>query len=156
MRKWIRISIVVVCASTAGAQTASIGDVAWLQGCWELREGDRVVEERWTPPRGGIMLAAGRTMRGGRMIEYEFVVLSERGGRLAYEAHPSGQPPATFLSRPITGREVVFENPAHDFPQRVGYRSAGPGQLLAWVEGMTGGSLRRIEFGYRSVDCMAP
>jgi hypothetical protein len=143
-------------AASAGAQTVSIKDVAWLQGCWEMRDGDRVVEERWMPPRAGSMLGVGRTTRGPKLIEHEYVVLTERDGRLAYEAHPSGQATATFMSKPIAGREVVFEDPAHDFPQRVGYRSTGPGQLLAWVEGISGGKARRIEFDYRLVNCIAP
>jgi hypothetical protein len=146
----------LACASHSGAQTASIKDVAWLQGCWEMREGDRVVEERWTGPRAGSMLGVGRTTRGEKLVEHEFVVLTERDGRLAYEAHPSGQATATFLSKPISGREVVFEDAAHDFPQRVGYRSTGPGQLLAWVEGSSNGRTRRIEFTYRIVNCIAP
>jgi hypothetical protein len=142
--------------STADAQTPSIKDVAWLQGCWEMREGDRLVEERWTPPRAGSMLGVGRTTRGSKLVEHEFIVLTERDGRLAYEAHPSGQATTTFLSQPIAGREVVFENPAHDFPQRVGYRSTGPGQMLAWIEGTSSGKTRRIEFPYRLVNCIAP
>ena len=156
MRPVILLFSFLVFASTAGAQTVSIKDVAWLHGCWELRDGDRVVEERWTPPRAGSMLGVGRTTRGSKLVEHEFILLSERDGRLAYEAHPSGQATTTFMSRPIAGREVVFEDPTHDFPQRVGYRSTGPGQLLAWVEGTTGGRARRIEFAYRLVNCVAP
>ena len=45
------VALVAMLAPSAGAQTASIKDVAWLQGCWELRDGDRVVEERWMLPR---------------------------------------------------------------------------------------------------------
>ena len=145
-----------VALSAGQPRQVSIRDVAWLQGCWEMREGDRVVEERWMPPRAGSMLGIGRTTRGEKLVEHEFIVLTERDGRLAYEAHPSGQATATFLSQPISGREVVFEDPTHDFPQRVGYRSAGPGQLLAWVEGSSGGRTRRIEFAYRTVNCVAP
>jgi len=152
----LAVLLVAMLAPGASAQTASIKDVAWLQGCWELRDGDRVVEERWMLPRAGSMLGVGRTTRGEKLIEHEFVVLTERDGRLAYEAHPSGQATATFMSKPITGREVVFEDPAHDFPQRVGYKSTGPGQLLAWVEGTSGGKTRRIEFPYRAVNCIAP
>ena len=154
----MRYTVLAFVASVAGAgaQTTSIADVAWLQGCWEMREGDRLVEERWMPPRAGSMLGVGRTTRGQKLAEHEFIVLTERGGRLAYEAHPSGQAAATFLSQPVTGREVVFEDPTHDFPQRVGYRSTGPGQLLAWVEGTSGGKTRRVEFAYRLVNCVAP
>jgi hypothetical protein len=66
-------------------------------------------------PRGGTMIGMGRTVRDGRTTEYELVVLKEQDGRLAYEAHPSGQPSAVFLSREITGSSVVFENAEHDF-----------------------------------------
>jgi len=156
MHRMILLALCLASASIAGAQTASIKDVAWLQGCWELRDGDRLVEERWMLPRAGSMLGVGRTTRGEQLIEHEFVVLTERDGRLAYEAHPSGQATATFMSKPISGREVVFEDFTHDFPQRVGYRSMGPGQLLAWVEGTSGGRTRRVEFAYRTVNCVAP
>ena len=154
-RMLLSLTMCMGVAATA-AQTASIQDVAWLQGCWELRDGERVVEERWMPARAGSMLGVSRTTRGDKLVEHEFIVLTERDGRLAYEAHPSRQPTATFMSKAITGREVVFENPAHDFPQRVGYRSTGPGQLLAWIEGTSGGRERRVEFAYRIVNCVAP
>ena len=47
----------------------------------------------------------------------------------------------------------MFENAAHDFPQRVGYRVAGGDSLLAWIEGTRDGQVRRIEFPYRRVAC---
>ena len=68
--------------------------------------------------------------------------------RLAHAGSVASDAPA--------GREVVFEDPTHDFPQRVGYKSTGPGQLLAWVEGAASGKTRRIEFAYRSANCVAP
>jgi hypothetical protein len=139
--------------SVASAQTSSITDVAWLHGCWELRDGDRVVEERWMPPRAGSMLGVGRTTRGEKLVEHEYILLTERDGRLAYEAHPSGQATTTFMSRPGSGREIVFEDPAHDFPQRVGYRSGDKDGLLAWIEGIVNGKPRRVEFSYRRVAC---
>src|SRR5262245_41019613 len=111
MKRLILLLATCVSISSADAQTLSIKDVAWLQGCWEMRDGDRVVEERWMPPRAGSMLGVGRTTRGAKLIEHEYIVLTERDGRLAYEAHPSGQATATFMSQPISGREVVFEDP---------------------------------------------
>jgi hypothetical protein len=130
-----------------------IDRVAWLQGCWEMTSGNRVVEEAWTRPRGGIMLGVGRTTRDGTLVEYETVLLRQDGDTLAYEAHPSGQPSATFTAREASDSKVVFENAAHDFPQRVGYERTGAEQLLAWVEGSINGRERRIEFAYRRVAC---
>jgi uncharacterized protein DUF6265 len=131
---------------------AVITAVGWLQGCWQLTAGDRIVEEQWMAPRAGVMLNAGRTVRGSQLIEYEWVLLREKDGVLEYEAHPSGQASAVFTARTTTDNEVVFENPAHDFPQRVGYKRDGD-SLLAWIDGTTGGKSRRVEFPYKRVAC---
>jgi hypothetical protein len=131
-----------------------IATVGWLQGCWQTPAGDRVVEEQWTAPRAGIMLSMGRTVRGNQLVEYEWVLLREHDGMLEYEAHPSGQPSAVFTAGTATANDVVFENAAHDFPQRVGYKRDGD-SLLAWVEGTTNGKSRRVEFPYRRVACPA-
>jgi len=148
---------VTASAATAAAplepQQTNIDAVGWMQGCWESSTPQRVVEEQWTAPRAGSMLGVGRTVRGERLIEYEFVLLQEREGRLAYEAHPSGQPSAVFKSSTVTGTMAVFENPEHDFPQRVGYRRDGADAIVAWVEGTENGKPRRIEFPYRRVAC---
>src|SRR6185295_9424565 len=85
---------------------------SWLSGCWEQRAENRVIEERWTAPRGGSMLGMGSTYRGDSLVESEWVVLRAQAGELSYEAHPSGQPTATFTAREISDSSVVFENPA--------------------------------------------
>jgi hypothetical protein len=134
------------------ARTAGIDDVAWLTGCWEYSSGARTVEEYWLAPRARTMMNAGRTVQGDKLLEFETVILREQDGRLAYEAHPSGQPSAVFLSQHLGDREVVFENLQHDFPQRVGYKRDGD-SLLAWIEGPRNGQTRRIEFRYHRVAC---
>ncbi len=123
---------------------------------------DRVVEEHWTAPRAGSMLGLGRPTRGATLVEHEFIVLREKGDRFAYEANPSGQAPAVFLSQPRSAGpagapidSIIFENLQHDFPQRVGYQRTGPDTLLAWIEGPRNGQVRRIEFPYRRAACAA-
>lgn len=98
------------------------------------------------------MIGVGRTVRGTRTTDYEFVVLKEQNGQLAYEAHPAGQPSAVFVANESTSDSVVFENAAHDFPQRVGYRRSEKG-LAAWIEGTQNGKTRRIDFTYTRVAC---
>jgi hypothetical protein len=152
MTRQLVLLAVMMAPSLASAQT-SIDRVAWMQGCWQLMSGDRTVEEHWMSPRGGTMLGSARTVRAGKLVEHEFVLLAERDGRLAYEAHPSGQPPATFLSKELDTESVVFEDPKHDFPQRIGYRKDAADRMLAWIEGTTAGTVRRVEFPMQRVDC---
>jgi Domain of unknown function (DUF6265) len=141
-------------AATVGAWSPPDGirRVAWLQGCWQAVSADQTVEEQWMAPRGGSMVGSGRTVRGDTLTEYELVVIRERGEGLVYVAHPSGQPSAEFASSSVSEGRVVFENPAHDFPQRIGYERRG-NSLQAWVEGTKDGRSRRIEFAYLRTAC---
>jgi hypothetical protein len=151
-------SLSIVCALVLQAVAApsppgGIARAAWLKGCWESVNGQRVVEEQWSAPRGTSMLGMGRTLAGDRLMEYELVVLREEGDGLAYEAHPSGQPPAVFVSRTIGETRLVFENLEHDFPQRVGYERGPADELLAWIEGERHGQSRRVDFRYHRAAC---
>jgi hypothetical protein len=151
-----QVSLLLVLTATVQASLQSpigVERLAWMTGCWETKSPQGTIEEHWLAPRGQTMLGLGRTVRDGRTTEYEFVVLQKRDERLAYEAHPSGQPPAVFLSREVAETSVVFENAEHDFPQRVGYQQRGPDSLLAWIEGSRDGRVRRIEFPYTRVPC---
>lgn len=137
----------------APAQT-SIDQVSWLQGCWRLTAEGRTVDEQWMAPSGGAMMAISRTVQGGTLAEYEFVVLREREGTLVYIAHPSGQLGGAFPLKSLDASGVIFENLAHDFPQRIGYRRDGD-RLDAWIDGTVNGRERRIAFPYVRVPCPA-
>lgn len=150
---------VLACALALGPARAEaqtpIDRVSWLQGCWRLTANGRTVDEQWMAPNGGAMLGTSRTVRDGTLVEYEFVVLRDRAGVLVYQAHPSGQPGAEFLLSTADASSVVFENHAHDFPQRIGYRRAGD-RLDAWIEGTINGQARRVEFPFARVSCTTP
>jgi hypothetical protein len=136
-----------------GPSGTGIQRVAWLQGCWEAATEDGAIEEHWMAPRGTSMVGVGRTVRGGELVEYELMVLREEGERLAYQAHPSGQPAAVFLSDSVTEKAAVFQNPKHDYPKRIGYEREGPDKLLAWIDGGPDSERPRREFAYRRVSC---
>jgi Domain of unknown function (DUF6265) len=161
-RAWVPSALTLVMSLSGSGPLAGqtsyrsshlVDHLGWLAGCWEMGSGARVVEEQWTRPRGGVMLGAGRTMQGDSLVEYEQVRLLQRGGRLVYAAAPSGQPPAEFESTAVTDTSVSFENPSHDFPQRISYRKVGADSLVARVEGMRGGKLRGRDFAYRRAAC---
>lgn len=148
MRLRVVAGFVTVCALGAQADPGLLAKLHWLEGRWLSVNERRTVEESWLPPLGNSMLGTGRTVRGDSLVEHEVVFLRTRGSKIVYEAHPSGQEPAEFVSIDLGPDRVVFENAAHDFPQRVGYRRAGGDSLYAWIEGTMDGKPRRIEFRY--------
>ena len=141
---------------TGRAQTPQDSPVlrlSWLAGCWESERGDRRMEEQWMAPRGGTMLGMSRTVAGDAVREFEFLRISEKEGRLVLTARPSGQPEASFTSIEVTSSRVVFENPAHDFPQRIIYRLDADGSLAARIEGTQNGQARGVDFPMRRAKC---
>lgn len=132
---------------------ASLGSVAWLAGCWESRRGERHVEEQWMAPEGGSMLGMGRTVRGERTVEFEFMRIDTDGDALVFTSRPSGQAEASFRSVRITDSSVLFENLEHDFPQRILYERQKDGSLLARIEGKDNGTDMQVEFPMTPARC---
>ena len=141
--------------SLAAAQqdSVAIDRLAWLAGCWEMRSGARRTEEQWMMPRGGAMLGMSRTVRNDTLIEFEHVRIERRGSDMYYVASPSRQATAEFKATAFTDSSVKFENPEHDFPQRIMYRRQGSDSLIASIEGPRGGTTRTIAYPYRRVSC---
>ena len=127
----------------------------WLTGCWEMSAGNLVVAEHWMAVLGGAMLGMSRTVRGDQLAGYELLLLREEESGWVYEAHPSGQPAASFRSSTVTDTSIVFSNPAHDFPQTIAYFKIRSDSLIATIAGEQGDQFSQIEFRYRSVACPA-
>ena len=68
-------------------------------------------------------------------------------------AEPSGQAPADFEASAVSDSLITFENPAHDFPQRVIYRRRGSDSLIARIEGTRNGRVRGVDFPYARAAC---
>lgn len=136
---------------------AAIGDLAWLAGAWVGTRGETgsSIEERWSPPLGGAMLATSRTVnKSGRMVAFEYLRVVERDGGLVYIAQPGGVKPTEFVLTELeTGKgtetsktRAVFENPRHDYPKRIVYELSAEGGLSATIGQLKGGTPRRFEF----------
>jgi hypothetical protein len=157
--KWLAIvamSAVLFAAPTTqsgpagAAPKPTLQTVSWLAGEWSLEKNGRVVTEMWMAPEGGAMLGMSRTVAHGKTVEYEFIVLrQDAAGDIFYVAKPSGQAETSFKLVRASATEVVFENPQHDFPQRVSYTLKPDGSLLAAIEGQKNGKTRRVEFPYQ-------
>jgi hypothetical protein len=134
------------------ASAADLDKAKWLSGCWAGVDGERSFEERWMAPKGGAMVGVGRTFKGEAMSSAELTIIRTRDGGLAYNAFPVGQPPAVFPSIVIEDDALTFENLEHDFPQRILYRKTADG-MVASIEGMMKGKLRRIDYPMKRVPC---
>jgi hypothetical protein len=128
---------------------AAIGDLTWLGGAWVGTRGAGgaiSIEERWSPPLAGAMLAVSRTVSRGRMSAFEYLRIVERDGGLVYIAQPGGAAPTEFVLTELTKTRAVFDNPRHDYPKRIVYELSAEGVLSATIGFAKGGTPRRFEF----------
>lgn len=151
----ILLAIFVSCG--ASAAEVEIARLSWLSGCWASDGGEPGSGEQWTALAGETMLGMGRVVKRGKTVDSEFMELRHLpDGRLAFVAHPAGQPTAVFPVLTLTDSSVVFENLGHDFPQRVAYARVGESGLRARIEGTRKGALRVIQFPMTRVPCDHP
>jgi len=138
-----------LCAQTK----ASIEDISWLAGCWEMSEGDFTVTELWLAPSGSMMIGLSQTISNDKTSGYEFLKIEEKEDKLVYTAIPSGQTETLFYQVLLNDTMVVFENMEHDFPQRIIYTLLNKDSLNARVEANENGKLKGFDLQMRRVDC---
>src|SRR5690606_24756649 len=100
----------------------------------------------WSPPLGGAMLGVSRTVSRGRMTAFEYLRIIERDSGLVYIAQPGGGAPTEFVLTELSTARAVFDNPRHDYPQRIVYELSDEGALSASIGFMKGGKPGRYEF----------
>ena len=139
---------------SVGAQVKSVSDLQWLAGCWERTVASGRTVEFWAPASGNLMSGASYTITDSTVREREQLRLWAVGDTLVYEAHPASQARTEFRMRMTdSGTELVFENPLHDFPQRIVYRRQGADSLIARIEGDRARRRNPVTFAFKRVDC---
>jgi len=140
----------------ASASPDSISDLAWLSGCWAASNQEAGSGEQWMPPAGGTMLGVNRMVRDSKTVAFEFMrIVEQDNGGIEFMASPSGQGTTSFLMVSVNDREVIFENPDHDFPQRIIYRLLSDEDLLGRIEGTIDGEERAVDFPMKRTECQS-
>jgi hypothetical protein len=135
------------------APAADVAALSWMSGCWAGEQGALLVEEHWTRPAAGQMMGVARTIRSGKVIQHEFLLIDTDAEGVFYLPRiSSGAEPVKFRLATQGASEAIFENPAHDFPQRILYRKI-EGGLFARIDGKQNGRDRAVDFPMKSVPC---
>ena len=124
-------------ATPAKAPAFDLQQLAWLAGTWQIHDGEKITEEHWFPLKGSTMIGVSHTYDTKTSYFFEFLRIADQKGNISYIAQPGGRPPVAFLLKQLDDKQVVFENPKHDNPQRIRYERTGKG-LTATVSMLDG------------------
>lgn len=125
--------------------------MSFLKGDWIETTKDRTVEEHWIGPVANAMAGVTITYSGeaGTNAALEFTSVERRDGTIVFVARIGDRPPVAFPLKESDNGYAVFENLAHDFPQRVIYAYGGDADTLdARIEGVVDGKPQSMEWHY--------
>lgn len=144
------LALILLLAATpaAAGEAAQVADLGWMAGDWAQETPGGVVRETWLPPVQGAMAGVTQTHRPGKPAVTEFSTITSEAAGVTFTAYVGGQPATAFVLKPGAPDVAVFENPTHDFPQRVIYRRC-EADLCARIEGTINGKVQAMDWRYR-------
>ncbi|WP_309670213.1 DUF6265 family protein [Gemmatimonas sp.] len=153
-----RVRVVVslaffVAALPGQPPSVDVARLGWMAGCWEQRSGATITHETWMAPAGGAMVGMSRTVGGGALRAWEALRIVTDSGRLAYVAQPNGRAPTAFPAVLTSDTLAIFENPAHEFPQRIAYRRVSADSIVARISAVREGKTRGMDIRMKRVSC---
>jgi hypothetical protein len=112
--------------------------MSWLVGEWENKMPDGTLTETWTKVNDSTYNGKTLFIKEKDTIHNEEIVLSQKGETLYYTPTVIGQnndEPIEFKMTNSTENEFVFENPKHDYPQKIVYKKLNSTNLVATISG---------------------
>lgn len=130
---------------------SSLDAFAWLEGSWTrwVKGGD--VVETWKRVSKDTMEGIATLTRGEESVVTEVLRLERYGDEIFYVAKPRENAMPTPFKLVSSGTRFAFENPEHDFPQRIVYVRAGENGIRVRIEGMDEGQ-PGLDFLFRKVE----
>lgn len=148
MKNFVRIiafHIVFVIFTTGAAfAQANLDKVKWLTGCWNGPMNGGQYTECWTAAEGNFMQGSGRLVTAKGIPMREHMTIEVEGDAIVMYVLDYGpglkaeQAPIAFKLAKATDTELSFENPKHDYPQRIRYTRNADGNIVARIEMMDG------------------
>ena len=132
--RFVLAAFALIAASALAQPPAKVESLGWMSGTWVSESPRAKVSESWLGPGNGLMVAVNLSTFASGRNSYEFLRIAETPDGFSYFASPDGRAPVEFKLKELGERRVVFENAAHDFPQRILYWRDGDA-LLARIEG---------------------
>lgn len=129
--------------------TLELNQLEWILGTREAVVGDELVREVWEKENDSLFVGKSYSISLYDTILTETIDLKPIGGILFYIplVFDQNNGEATmFQLNSDNPQQLVFENLAHDFPQKIVYYQEGE-NINAWIEGKD----KKIEFYFMKV-----
>lgn len=127
---------------------------SWLLGTWQNTSPEGIATEVWRQENDSVYAGSSHFVIGQDTVSSESIRLEASGLGLAYVPTVKGQnndAPVRFTLSTATDKQMVFENPAHDFPQKISYTQINPDSLVAEISGTVEGQVQAQAFSMKRI-----
>ena len=127
-----------------------IQKAAWLLHKWQNVTAKGTMVEEWKIENDSTYVAEVYFMANNiEKIPAETIILKQEAGELLYIPTVRDQnagKAVTFRLTSSSDNQLIFENPAHDFPQKISYTRINSDSIVAEISGIADGKLRSAKF----------
>ncbi|MBS1774488.1 MAG: hypothetical protein JST82_16645 [Bacteroidetes bacterium] len=158
MKKLVVIACILglSCNSNHDANNHGIkmNEISWLIGGWQMNMPDGKIIESWQQVNDTFFIGTSSFINiTGDTEEHESIRLLLQNDTLYYMPTVSNQNKSkeiVFKMNP-NSKELLFENPEHDFPKYILYKKQSDSTIYACVsDGLTNSS-KKLEFNYQRI-----
>ncbi|TAG30318.1 MAG: hypothetical protein EAZ13_08270 [Sphingobacteriia bacterium] len=141
-------SVIIFC-SWSLLQKNEIEKAEWLIGTWENKTQHGSIYETWSKVSDVELSGKSYMLKEKDTIVFETIRLIQEQKSLFYIPNVKNQNdnmPVRFIAKTVSDKELVFENPNHDFPQIISYSKINANDLVAEIAGTKNGKERKQIF----------
>ena len=131
-----------------------INKANWLVGRWENNSKEGNLSEFWTKTNDSTFHGESYFVIEKDTVFGEKIELMQRGKDVIYEvsvADQNNEKPVPFKLTKSSDTEMIWENPTHDFPNKIVYQKVGKDSLVAQIFGTKDGKSKTEVFRMKKV-----
>jgi hypothetical protein len=138
-RRWFLLCLALPGVAVGEGACTGLEQAEFLLGAWRSETQGTTFIEHWRRDAGNGFRGVAEAIRDGERVQQEVMTMRLVAGTLIYAADPEQDGRfVEFAGVRCAVDEAVFENPEHDFPQRLHYRLDDSGTLTAVVSDLEG------------------
>ncbi|WP_317897469.1 DUF6265 family protein [Aurantibacillus circumpalustris] len=135
--------------NTSDIGKMTIDQASWILGKWQNVSIEGSVSEHWDKLNDSTYSGRGLFIQGKDTLSKEILSLEQHGVDLYYIPTVNKQNDGKAVNFKLSSMKenvMVFENPSHDFPQKITYNKITSDSLVATISGMVEGKERSESF----------
>ena len=134
----------------AAVTDKNIDKATWFIGEWGNKSKEGELTERWKKVNDSVYFGESYFVVNEKDTVFgEHVNLEDKNGKLSFIVTVPGQNdelPVTFEMTSSSENQIIFENPKHDYPNKIVYNKVGNDSLVAEIFGTKKGKMASEKF----------